>query len=93
MKNHRGSLASMMESVPGSLDIGEPHPVPGLVNACLAELDWVQEGGATPLVRKAMASLWRRSWCRWMPRRSWPPVSSRHANYTRTCIERPIMSR
>lgn len=45
MKNHRGSLASMMESVPGSLDIGEPHPVPGLVNACLAELDWVQEGG------------------------------------------------
>ncbi|EEW48861.1 cation diffusion facilitator family transporter [Corynebacterium efficiens YS-314] len=44
-KNLRSSLTSMMDSVPRSLDSGEPHPIPGLVNARLAELDWVKEVG------------------------------------------------
>ncbi|WP_290278012.1 cation diffusion facilitator family transporter [Corynebacterium faecale] len=44
-KNLKGSLSSMMDSVPKSLGEGEPHPVPGLVNARLAELEWVKEVG------------------------------------------------
>lgn len=44
-KNLKGSLTSMMDSVPTSLGEGEPHPIPGLVNARLAELEWVKEVG------------------------------------------------
>lgn len=44
-KNLKGSLSSMMESVPCSLGEDTPHPVPGLANAYFAELDWVKEVG------------------------------------------------
>ena len=45
VKNLKGSLSSMMESVPRSLGEGKPHPGPSLVNARLGELDWVKEVG------------------------------------------------
>lgn len=41
-KNLKGSLTSMMDSVPKSLGTGDPHPVPGLVNAQLLKLPWVK---------------------------------------------------
>ena len=44
-KNLKGSLSSMMDSVPKSLGEGEAHPVPGLVTAKLLELGWVKEVG------------------------------------------------
>lgn len=44
-KNLKGSLSSMMDSVPKSLGKETPHPIPGLVNARLAELEWVKEVG------------------------------------------------
>lgn len=44
-KNLKGSLTSMMDSVPKSLGEGVPHPIPGLVNARLAELEWAKEVG------------------------------------------------
>ena len=44
-QNLRGSLTSMVEATPKTLGTSEPHPVPALVNARLAQLPWVREVG------------------------------------------------